>query len=223
MDLQLFKIVDVLDGTYVSDTTADGVRTIRIRIRGFAQSVSEVTINGYLAAAFSVVGTRLLDIVIPTVPRYLYQADITDIDILVLSSDFSGSAREAEILFSIGRQSSKISGGAYIIQKWLRFFLMSPGTDRKDPSAGVGILRLAGQITENGLRTAQAMIARKHEECLRQIRDRQLHATGKSVRRDEILQSATLREVSLDEQGRLRIRSILVDGRGQVLSPSMRI
>lgn len=218
-DIQFFKIVDVLDGTPVSDSTSGADRTVRLRLKGKASLVAEVTVNGYVAKSFLAVGERLLDVVIPVqVANYA----LTDLSFLVLSSGYTTGQASYEILFDIGRVSTMIRGNDVLIQKWVRFMLMSRGSDKRDTEAGVGLLRLAGQANPSNIQSIRVTVARMHHECKRQIIQRQTREVKRS-NRSELLKDATLSGVTLDDDGRLVIESILIDGANRTFAIGTRI
>jgi hypothetical protein len=208
-DLQVFKLVDVLAGSPTQDRLANSVRTVRLRIFGKASDVAEVTVNGTLCSSFSVQGENLLDVVIPT---YLNSLPLDDLEFLILSSARVFYSRPAEILFDIGKVTTVIRGHDYLVQKWLRFLLMSPGSDKKDPTAGCGLLRLAGQTTEGAsLDDLRVKVSRLHHECTQQIISRQVNSLS-NLQKNELLKGAELLSIEFGTDGRLQVESLLTDG-----------
>ncbi len=219
MDLQLFKVVDVIDGRPVHDTTSGTVRTVRLQIRGRPERVSEVTINGFLSESFAGVGSQYLDVVLPSL---LLNEELINLEFTVLSSDSSGGSVQ-EILFDVGKNSSSIQGTDLLVQRWVRTLMMTPGSNRYDTSEGVGLMQLAGAVTPANLNDMQVQIARMHGECRRQIIERQFRRRATRTRPDELLLDASLTGIGLDAGNRLRIHSLLVDGRRKTISSDVRV
>jgi len=218
-DIQVFKVVDVVDGVPISDTTSGGERTVRLRMAGKASLVAEVTVNGHMAKDFAAVSERFLDVVLPS---QVIDYEVGDLRFLVLSSGFTAKARTYEILFDIGRVSTMIRGRDILVQRWIRFLLMSRGSDKRDPNGGVGFLRLAGQVTPANLQAMRVVVARMHHECKRQIIQRQTREIRRT-NRAEILKDATLTNVSLDDDGRLVVESMLIDGANRTFTVGTRV
>lgn len=220
MDIQLFKIVDVFGVQPVSDVIEGGVRTVRLSVRGRVTSIAEVTIDGFLAVSFEAVSSSQVDVVLPSA---LNKRPLSELDFVVLSGDQTPEAGTYEILFGIGRRSRMISGHNVLVQRFLRFLLMTPGTDRSDPEAGAGLLQLAGSVTPLNIESKRTEVARIHDLAKRQILARQF--TGPTRRRlpTETLLDARLAGVGLDDDSRLRVSSVLTDGRGQRITASSRM
>lgn len=218
-DLQVFKIVDAIEGRPVSDTTSGTDRVVRVRLFGPASLVAEVTVNGYLSGDFSVVSSKVIDVTIPSV---VASSPLNDLEFLILSSGHTEGYGTYEILFDIGKVSSMIRGTNVLIQKWLRFLLMSPGSDKKDPTAGAGLMALSNRATVRNLSEVRVMVARRHNECKRQIIQRQNRELSRSSR-EEILKDARLEGVYMGDSGRLVIRTILVDAANRSFAIGTRV
>jgi len=216
-DLQIYKVVDLLPHEVLSDSLEAGVRTVGLRLRNLAAYVAEVSVNGYQSASFTSTGSHTIEVV----PHSLLNLeDINDLTFLVLSSEYSDGALEHEILFDIGRHSRTVSGNSYLLQKWIRFMLMSPGSDKKDLSAGCGLLQFSGSVTSGNLSDVRVFIARMHHNCKSQIVARQLRTSAKP---SETLRDARLLSVTLDENNQLVVRSLLVDGNNRTLAADVRV
>jgi len=222
LDLQAFKRVDSLGHSPSLDlVNADGDRVIRLFLDGDSAEVSEVTVMGQNVVSFSASGAHAVDVVLPP---DLVDVEISQLEFLVLSSKYTGRRPTVEILFAIGRNAAIIKGNDVLVQVWLRFFLMTPGTDPEFPEDGVGVLKLAGKITSRNLSTTQGHLARMHNQCKRQILNRQLSLRKRSIMRDprELLRDAILDGVQL-EGGVLSIFTSLIDGLGNRISVPTRV
>jgi hypothetical protein len=186
---------------------------------GTTSLIAEVTINGQLCPDFSIVSEKLVDVVVP--PAFTtYSA--AELNIVVLSSGCTSGARDHEILYDIGKHPVFVSGNAYLIQKWVRFLLMTKGTDREDPTAGCSLLRLAGQISSTGIEGFKTKIAMMHHECKKQILERQM-LEPRRANKAEILRDAILQSIDVDESGALIVETLLVDGNGTNLTISTQV
>jgi hypothetical protein len=218
-DVQVFKIVDVMDGMPILDERIGSDRVVRIKLRGSASLVAEVTVNGDLCKSFAAVSEHLLDVVLPS---SALDADLETLRFVILSSGKSPGSKQYEILFDIGKSSKAISGTDYLIQKWIRFLLMSQGSDKSDPTAGCGLLQLAAQVNINNMDSARVEVARIHDECRRQIMRRQMQNLNR-LQRTEILRDARLSGVGLDSDDRLVVESLLIDGSTRAFSLGTRV
>jgi hypothetical protein len=217
-DIQVFKAVDVIKGQIITDDLVAGVRTVSLKLKQLAAYVAEVTVNGYQSSSFTPTESHALEVVLPSL---LNSYAVENLEFSILSNEYSNRAEVHEILYDIGRHSKVIGGNDYLIQRWIRFLLMSPGTDKKDEDAGVGLLQFAGAVTSANLSEVRTIIARMHHDCKSQILSRQIRSIAKKP--SETLRDARLLSVSLNQNSQLVIRSTLVDGNNRALNAEVSI
>jgi hypothetical protein len=217
-DLQVFKAVDVIKGSVVADSLVEGVRTVELELKQLAAYVAEVIVNGYQSSSFAPTESHAIEVALPSL---LNSYAVENLEFAILSNEYSNRADVHEVLYDIGRHSKVIGGNDYLIQRWIRFLLMSPGTDKKDKDAGVGLLQFAGAVTPANLSEVRTIIARMHHDCKAQILARQTPSTAKKP--SETLRDARLLSVSLDQSSQLIVRSVLVDGNNRALNAEVGI
>lgn len=223
MDLQALKLVDALGTRATSEYwNASGQRVVRVQLTGRASDVSEVSVFGLPVIEWSAVSTKVIDAVIPS--PYV-GVDLEDLEFLVLSSNLTGTRTQNEILYTIGRESSWSTGSQVLIQTFLRFMLMTPGSDPRDAGAGVGLLRLVGQAHVSNFETMRAHISRLHHMCKRQIIERQTRTVRSGAGYDprEILRDAILDGVQLEAGNQIGIYSTLVDAANNPVKVPIRV
>lgn len=219
IDFQIFKIVDVITSYPVDEWMSGSSRVVRIRLQSSPYLVAEVTINGYLSAGFTISGYPFLDVVIP--PE-LTEYPVDTLSFLLLSSERSYDQGEHQILYDIGKISRKLSGELLLMQKWVRFMLMTPGTDRFDPSAGVGLATLAGNVNHSNLKDITVKLARMHNDCKAQIIARQTLSDARYAP-SELLKDARFLGALLDGDAKLLIRTYLTNANNRTFGADMRI
>jgi len=219
IDLQIFKIVDVITSAPVREWMDGTTRIVRLRLQSSPYLVSEVTINGYLSSGFTVSGHPYLDVMIPPeVEGY----PLGDLKFLLLSSERSYDYGDHQILYDLGKVSRKISGELFLLQKWVRFMMMKPGTDRFDPAAGVGLAAISGMTTPSNLKDMRVRLVRMHNDCKAQIIERQSLSDSR-YSPSELLKDARFLGADLDEDSKLLVRTILVNANNRSFGADMRI
>jgi hypothetical protein len=218
-DLQVFKVVDLMPAHPVEDGMVGGERQIRLKVRGDAGLTSEVQVNGLLVTSFLALSPHYLTVLLPPSLR---EYSLTDLQFVVLSSERTDHRELYEIRYGIGRRTAPISGQDVLLQRWLRFLLMSPGSDPLDRSAGCGLMEISGRITGSNLDDARATVARLHKECARQIIQRQ-ELSHRRIPPAEQLVDARLMSIGFDDNYRLVLSSQLIDGRLQQASTQVRV
>lgn len=116
-----------------------GGSSVDITGEGF-QNTAAVMINGYKSPTFVVLSdTRIL----ADVPAAQFATPIRTVTVLKTELD---NARSTVISFESAIPSTTQNTSTYIVQKFLKILLSSPGSDIFRPNLGAGLLSLLGPI-----------------------------------------------------------------------------
>ena len=109
-------------------------------------TLAEVRFNGVASPAVAVTSRTRAE---ATVPTQLANTALKDLVPTVLSTTLSGRTN-ARMVLQLGRQMSTVSGLSLLLQLVLRKCVLTPATNRDDPTDGIGILRLKGLLLAAG-------------------------------------------------------------------------
>lgn len=130
-------------------------RTLKISASQLGD-VKRVLINGDDSPQFIILSQTDLAADIPS----------TQLDSPISSISLVGSSNEAASITFTAKSTQQMTDSVYVLQRFMRFLLMDPGSDIFNPSAGVGLQSLMGSqniqdmevIITSALRVAEGQV-----------------------------------------------------------------
>lgn len=136
-DIQLIRLLDVLDVNRIEEAVGVPVRSIIVYGRDF-RNVETVLINGAASPEFVQYSSTEI---IAQVPVTQIDAIITEV--FVLSTELTFTERSL-VEWTLGVRPKKVSGVLRLMQTFLRMLLRSPRSNIFAPESGGGLLRRIG-------------------------------------------------------------------------------
>lgn len=152
IDLRVIEIRDVLAVRQIE--SAHGVTPVSVILTGPGlKDAFEVYINEVKSPTFvEINNTQIL----AQVPERIVNAAIRSV--VVISSKLT-STTKSKITFRISDQPSAVSGLEFLIQRFLKILLQTPGSDAFARRIGGGLLRVAGKLSSSPMAAASSVAA----------------------------------------------------------------
>lgn len=214
-DIQLIRLLDVLDVSKVEEAAGVTPRSLILTGPGFA-NVETVLLNGVPSPQIIHYAPNKI---LAQVPDSIIGQPITEV--FVLSSNLTFTDKSL-VEFTFGTSPKKVNGVLRLMQTFLRMMLRTPGTNVFHKRLGGGLGQLIGSTFDasNGrsLATSQASIA--VTRARQQIINTQ--SVDRNIPPNERLLSADISALALDQaNGALQMTIILTSHAGRTAAASL--